>query len=70
MDAFVSKVRSFRNKLQKQKCLELGVPYIPISNDKINLIDENNHTLIMEQLDKIGFVSNVRYENGRKVVGY
>jgi len=68
MDAFVSKVRSFNNKLQKERCLELGVPFIPISNDKINLIDEINHTLTLEQLDKIGVVSNVKYDNGRKVV--
>lgn len=70
MDAFVEKVRSFRNKLQKERCKELGVPFIPISNDKINLIDEINHNLTMEQLKNFGVVTNVRYEDGRKVVGW
>ena len=68
MDAFVAKVRSFKNKLQRQRCLELGFIHTPISDHTIKLIDEVNHYLTIAQLDTFGVVSNVTFENGRKVV--
>jgi len=70
MDEFVAKVREVRNKLQKERCKYLGVPFIPTPDEDINLFDELNHNLTMEQLKYFGVVSNVRYENGRKVVGW